>query len=252
MTRKRSLPIAGKSLMPEILPDPKHAAAALRVSPRARVRARLRQLSDNAALLAAASNLVACGSEAHEPAAPGANGGSAGLGTGGQNVAGRAGVGAVAGKSGTGGTGGVPGKPGVTAGYGVVDPLPSPAQVCAMLSISSASAEWKDAQTAVLSVQLSRPLYGQAVLTAVMATSGVTASITGTAQPYTVTLKTQTWPKSTQLTLAFTCTGSTVTGTFMTTVVLDTSNPSMIGPIKVITGRDVDAGSDAGSSDAGI
>jgi len=246
MTRKKSLPIAGKSLMPEILPNPNQARQQAGVSARERVRARLRQLlqlSEQAAALAAAASITAC-SDTH--AGDQTTAGSAGLGTaavggvmsqaghtGAGTGAGRGGMG-VAGAAASGGMGGT-GRPpsGGTAGYGVVDPLPPPSYVCSMVKIFTASAQWQDAQNVALSVQLAGATYGVALSSAMVPTA-VTASISSASSPYAAKLQSGAWPPTTRVTLNFTCSGGGGTpSTAQATVWLDTSHPAGSGAVTV-------------------
>lgn len=97
MTDKKKLPLLGKSLMPEILPAPPARTGA---GPRERVLARLKQITQTAAI-AAAATLSAC--EAGGGAMPPpAGAGAGGKGPGGGNGS-AAGVGAAAGSGGAAG-----------------------------------------------------------------------------------------------------------------------------------------------------
>jgi hypothetical protein len=254
MTRKKSLPIAGKSLMPEILPNPSQARNFSGATARERVRARLRQLSENAAAFAAAAGLAAC-SDSHggEQLSAGASGiGTAAVG----GIASQAGHGAAgAGAAASGGSGvgaaarggvGGAGKPAIggPAGYGVVDPLPPPAYVCGMLKITTASATWQPGQGVVLSFQVSTS-YG-VTLSSASVPAGVMASVTSASSAYAVKLASGgTWPATTRVTLNFTCTGGGGTPTTaQASVWLDTSHPASSGSVTVSTSAigDVDAG----------
>jgi hypothetical protein len=119
MTTKKSLPIVGKSLATEILPEPPRSD--LSSQPRDRVLRRARELTRGAVLIGAGAGLATgCvdASQTKSQSDPSPIGPASTSGTSGGRAFGGSGVNS--------GAGGTPGKPMV--GFGVVDPLPPPYQ----------------------------------------------------------------------------------------------------------------------------
>jgi len=256
MTRKKSLHVLGKSLMPEILPDP--TAAATSTTPaRERVRARLRQITERAAALAAAASLSAgCSGKSH--------------GLDGDNVAGDGGTGAGrGGRSGSGGTGGYL-PTGGTSGYGVVDPLPPPSGGYGGMAGYSAgsggyavvdpvpppyicpapdalavavNAEWRSFSIELLVQPAVSPTLGPITLQSARATGGVSASVDPGSQTVRLSVPSGSWPGLVELSLSLTCSGQNGFISYEVGLRLDTSRPAASG---IVFYQFIDGDRDAG------
>jgi hypothetical protein len=243
---KKQLPVLSKSLMPEVLPDPLRAKSGDGSSARSRVRSRLQQIKDNAAAVAAAAAIAACGDSGNKynvvdelppPAGRGAGGG-----------------------------------PWPNAGYGVVDPLPDPAgrgsagyggqwvhptpdagppAMCTTLNPldpKSAKAQWRSKTSLLFSVSLMPGVAPTSVkLTQVISNAMNATDVTGAGlQPFLVILDSNPWPEHTYIKLTVSCGSGTgpqvVTETL--TFDIDTSQPSAAGnlPVKLHADDENDAG----------
>ena len=271
MTRKKSLKVLGRSLMPEILPDPTGAANSAAAAPRERVRARLRQISERAAAIAAAASLSAgCSGKTHGLDANTVGDGGTGAGRGGSGAtggtAGYVPTGGTAGygvvdplpwPSGTGGYGGIAGGPagtGGSAGYAVVDPVPPP-YICPSpdaLALS-VSAQWNNF-TIDLFVQPAgsfTPSPGagipapspQITVQSVRVTGGISVVVVSGSQ-IRLSVTNGSWPPVVELSLSLVCAGpSGAVLYYEVGLRLDTSRPATAGTVfyQLIDG-DADAG----------
>lgn len=243
MTKKK-LPVLGKSLMPEVLPDPKRMNPKAG-SARARVRSRLQQIKDNAAIMGAAAAIAACGSgnkynvvdELPSPAGRGAGG-----------------------------------RPGSTAGYGVVDPLPSPAgyggvggpqlpaagvsgsglpaqgMMCSaanLLDTTSARAEWRSTTTLLFSINLVSTAPATAVkVTQVISNAMNATDVSAGIVPFKVVLESSPWPERTYIKLSVVCESAAQRTTESLTFDIDASKPAAAGeaPVTLRIAAESDAG----------
>jgi hypothetical protein len=245
MTKKK-LPVLGKSLMPEVLPDPRRAKGGDGSSARARVRSRLQQIKDNAAAVAAAAAIAACGDSGNRYNVVDELPSPAGRGAG--------------------------GSPWPNAGYGVVDPLPDPAgrggagysgqgvpptpdagppAMCTTLDPldpKTAKAQWRSPNSLLFSIGLMPGVSPTAVkLTQVISNAMNATDVTGNAlQPFLVVLDSNPWPEHTYIKLSVFCGAGagpqlvTETSTFD----IDTSQPAAAGnvPVTLRVADESDAG----------
>lgn len=137
-TKKKKLPVLGKTMLPEVLPAPARAAAPPSVSsPRARTMAHLQRLVATAAALGittgASALEIACGKSTKVP------GDTEGDGKGGPPV---------------------PPNKGNTSGYAVVDPMPPPAHCAGVAMLVRATAKFVkgDAGGLLLEVRFPNPV----------------------------------------------------------------------------------------------
>jgi len=216
------------------------------------VRMRLRQMRDNAAVLAAAASLSAGCSDQHAagglplPAGTGAAGTAAGSGgAGSAGSAGKAGSAGSAGKPGA-GAGGRSGIGGV-AGYAVVDPLPQPFQCSAPPFMdTNTSANWESMKALLISSSARAGGSGSPFLQSVRSDHyNITATVNASSYPPSarLTLVSGSWPQLTVVFLSFMC--SLPGGGYSTyelTLQLDTSKPAAMGTVPIMLGRGEDAG----------
>lgn len=257
MSDKRKLHLiqsADKGLMPEVLPPPPRGFSPSAAT-RDRVRARLRQMRDNAAVLAAAASLGAGCSEQHgggggdpPPAGTGAAGVAAGSGgtAAAAGSGGKAGASGSGGKAGSSGSGGKAGLGGV-AGYAVVDPLPQPFACAKPPALESkTSAKWSGTQALLITLSAAQSVEGPAFLQKVATdAANVSGAVDQSMYPAAarLTLQSGSWPRSTTALLSFMCRmPDNSYGTHTITLRLDTSSPSASGTVPITTAAGEDAG----------
>jgi len=181
VNKGKKLPVLSKTVMPEVLPDPRHARGVS--SPRARTMAHMQRLVATAAALGATTGLAAvdlgCGKTTKVP-----------------------------GDNEPDGKGGTPKPPdtGNTSGYAVVDPMPPPAHCAGVAQLVRATAKFVKAGTEVqLEVRFPNPVgrddfkysgtaatsYGGKVVTTAQKPDAVTVTIKpdATATNATITVK---------------------------------------------------------------